>query len=234
MSFVRRALLGTLLTPAVLASACTSDGPPEPPAPAVSTVEFEHRLDEHLSRFASLLQPDATVSATAHSRLQGCTGGPPWAVVPRAEVTVQAGDQVAQLFENLQDWMSRNGFDGLYDNGNLYPGNDWEVKGRHADGTQVVEHLNDGASQFTVTVTGACTWPPDRSGAPASGRLAPLPKPSKPVSTLSTGFTGGTADSKVCLSPILYVFNDSAPDFVGHGPHPMVRSVWEQPEVPLR
>jgi hypothetical protein len=220
MKFVRGAVLA-MLTPAILASACTSDGPPEPPAPEVSTVEFEQRLDEHLSRFASFLQPDVRVSAPIRSRAQGCAGAPSWAVVPRAEVTVQAGGQAGQLFENLQDWIGRNGFDGP----DLYPGNDRDVQGRHTDGTQVVVHRDDGAPQFTVTVTGPCTWPPDRAGAPASGQLAALPKPAKPVSILDSVRSDIRVDPRVCLSPKVYVYNDSAPAFTGRGPHPMVMSV---------
>jgi hypothetical protein len=192
----------------------------------VSTLEFEHRLDEHLSRFVSLLQPDAQVSAAAHSRAQGCDGGPSWAVVPRAEVTVNAGAQAEKLFDDLQDWMGRNGFDGLYDDDSWRTANPTdfrEVKGTHTDGTQVLEHLNRDAPQFTVTVTGPCTWPPDRSGGPAPGRLAPLPAPSKPTSSIGPT---SDVDPETCLSPKLYVYNTTAHAFAGPGPHPMVMSVY--------
>jgi hypothetical protein len=121
--------------------------------------------------------------------------------------------------------MGRNGFEGLYNGGNLYPGNDWEVTGRHTDGTQVVVHRNDGAAQFTLTVAGPCTWPPDRAGAPASGQLAALPKLTKPVSSLSTSMGDVHVNPNVCRSPKVFVYNDSAPAFAGRGPHPMVLSV---------
>lgn len=226
MKLVRRALLGTLLTPALLASACSSDDQPELPPPTVGTADFEHRLDEHLSRFASLLQPDAQVSAPAHSRAEGCDGGPSWAVVPQAEVTVNAGAQAEKLFDDLQDWMSRNGFDGLYEDDGWQTGNPAgfrEAKGTHTDGTQVLEHLDRDAPQFTVTVTGPCTWPPGRPGGPAPGRLAPLPAPSEPTSSIGPT---SSVDSETCLSPKLYVYNTSAPAFAGPGPHPMVMSVY--------
>jgi len=243
MKVVRQARVGMLLTAVVLASACTTDQdrPPEPPTPAVSTVEFAHRLDEHLARFASLLQPDARVSAPVHTRVQECAGGPPWSVAPRADVTVQAGDQSRQSFENLQSWMTGNGFDGLFDGVNLYPGNNWKVDGTHTDGTTVVEQLTDGASQFTVTVIGPCTWPPERPGGPAAGRLTPLAKPSEPVSLLD-GRGGFGIDSAACRSPKMFVYNDNARAAAGRGPHPMDMAVYadsrdflyEPPTLPER
>jgi hypothetical protein len=216
--------LGVLLVPMIMLAACTA-AEPEPPAPVVTTQEFEQRLDEHLTRFASqVLEPDVQVSAPAHSRTAGCARGPSWGVVPRSETTVTAGDQAEKLLDDLQTWMLDNGFDGLFDADD----NEWRAKrggvfreltGTSADGTQVIVRLPRDSPQFTITVTGPCTWPPDRDGGPSpSGRLAPLPAPSAPRSTVGSHYR----DPKPCLSPKLYVFNGSAPAFTGPGPHPMV------------
>lgn len=84
----------------MLTAACTTaqPAPPPPPDPVVATQEFQQRLDEHLSRFASLvLQPEAQVSVPARTQSVGCAGGPSWGVVPRSEITVTAGDRADKL-----------------------------------------------------------------------------------------------------------------------------------------
>lgn len=235
---LRPARLSALLVPVILLSACAADEP-EPPAPTVSTQEFEHRLDEHLSRFASrMLEPEAQVAVPIHSRTEGCAGGPSWGVVPRAEVTVTAGDQAEKLVEDLQTWMGGNGFSGVHDDED----NDWhtgnpadfrEVTGAGADGTAVLVRLTRNAPRFTIAVTGPCTWPPERDGnPPRSGRLAPLPAPSAPWSAIGVG---SLTERMTCRSPKLWVFNDAAPPFTGPGPHPMVIAVYTantEPENP--
>ncbi|WP_020672488.1 hypothetical protein [Amycolatopsis nigrescens] len=210
--------------PVIVLAACTV-AEPEPPSPAVTTHEFEQRLDEYLNRFAShVLAPDAQISVPAHTRTAGCADGPSWGVVPRSETTVTAGDQAEKLFEDLQPWLQRNEFDGLYDGETRWQtgqsGEFRELAGTNADGTKVLVRLTRNNPQFAITVTGPCTWPPDRDGGPpTSGRLAPLPAPSAPVSTIASG---SYVPPETCRSPNLHVFNSDAPAFTGPGPHPMV------------
>ncbi|WP_157360562.1 hypothetical protein [Amycolatopsis thermoflava] len=210
------------LTAGLVLAACAPAEPQPPvPEPVVTTVEFENRLAEHLARFtAEVLEPDAQVAAAAHSRATGCPGGPDWGVVPRAETAVTAGDQAEKFLEDLQSWMGGNGFADTFEDEDRR----WEPDGTRAfsgvggDGTAVRAQIARDSPRFTITLTGPCTWPPDRPGGPPeTGVLAPLPPPSGPASL------GGSADldPRVCRSPKLYVLNDDAPAYAGPGPHPM-------------
>ncbi|WP_191242760.1 hypothetical protein [Amycolatopsis deserti] len=205
----------------VLAGCATPDPGPPVPEPAVTTVEFENRLAEHLSRFATeVLEPDAQVAAPVRSRAAGCPGGPDWGVVPRAEATVTAGEQTEKFLEDLQTWMGRNGFeDAFEDDDRRWAADDTRtVTGSGGDGTVVRVHLARNSPRFTITLAGPCTWPPDRPGGPPeTGVLAPLPPPSAPSSLGDSSYL----DPAVCRSPNLYVLNDDAPVYTGPGPHPM-------------
>ncbi len=208
-----------------LAAACTAAEPaPAPPDPVVTTREFEQRLDEHLARLASqVLQPDAQVSVPASSQTVGCAGGPSWGIVPRSEITVTAGDQAEKLLDDLDFWLSNNGSkDRSIAGRDRQTGDVRELTDTREDGSRVVVRLTRNSPQFTITVTGPCTWPPSRAGGPApSGLLPPLPAPTGPSSTISPQHFGDV-DSRACRSPKLYVFNAKAPAFTGPGPHPMV------------
>ncbi|PZG01622.1 hypothetical protein [Micromonospora deserti] len=187
----------------------------------MTTQEFEQRLTEHLSRFvAEVLESDARASAPTHSRAVGCAeapgGGPDWGVVPRAEITIAAGDKAEKYFEDLETWVSRNGFGDPTDN--KQPGRPWVVDALSEDGARLVMELPPKSPQFAVTLTGPCTWPPDRPGGPPpSGQLPPLPAPSEPTQTYDSD-----SEERACRSPKLYVYNQAAPRFAGPGPHPML------------
>jgi len=227
---VRRGIsrLGVLpVAVTTLAAACTTaePAPPPPPDPVVTTHEVEQRLDEHLSRFASLvLQPEAQVSVPARSQSMGCAGGPSWGIVPRSEITITAGDRAEKLVEDLAFWLPNNGSQTRTAPGrDRLTGDLRELTDTRTDGSQVVVRLTRNSPQFTITVTGPCTWPPSRAGAPPpSGRLPPLPAPTGPSSTLVATSSYGEVGARPCQSPKLFVFNTTAPAFAGPGPHPMV------------
>ncbi|MEN3611199.1 hypothetical protein AAH979_16765 [Plantactinospora sp. ZYX-F-223] len=202
---------------------CTSETGPEPPAPKVTTQEFEQRLTEHLSRaLAGALEPDAQATPPSHSRSAGCAdlpeGGPTWGVRPRAELTVSAGEKAGKYFDDLDTWLIREGF--AEHTKRLRTGTPTDVReviAEHEDGTELLMEMALESGGLTVGLTGPCTWPPDRPGGPpSSGQLPPLPAPSGPTQTRSED----SADP--CRSPKLYVYNLTSQPFAGRGPHLMM------------
>ncbi|WP_206795461.1 hypothetical protein [Amycolatopsis sp. MtRt-6] len=215
-------ILPALAAGLVLAACAPAEPEPPVPEPVVTTVEFEHRLAEHLSRFtAAVLEPDAQVAPAAHARVTGCAGGPDWGVVPRAETTVSAGADTEKFLEDLQSWLGGNGFADTFENEDRRrePDGTRAVTGAGGDGTAVRVQMARDSARFTITLTGPCTWPPERPGGPpGTGVLAPLPPPAGPASLDDST----DLNPKVCRSPKLYVLNAGAPAYAGPGPHPMV------------
>jgi hypothetical protein len=200
---------------------CTDEARPEPPAPVVTTQEFEQRLTEYLSRTVTgALEPEAQASPPSHSRHVGCAelpgGGPTWGVQPRAEMTVSAGEKSEKYFEDVDTWLLREGFAENW----VRPGIDtsadvWRA-GMHENGTRMIMEMARGSGRFTVAFIGPCTWPSDRPGGPPStGQLPPLPPPPGPVGTRDVIITSP------CRSPKLFVYNRTSPPFAGRGPHHM-------------
>jgi hypothetical protein len=201
---------------------CTDKTGPEPPAPVVTTQEFEQRLTEHLSRAVNgALEPDAQATPPSHSRSVGCAelpeGGPTWGVRPRAEMTVSAGGRAEKYLDDVDIWMIREGFGERTKRWRIdTPADVLEVTAEHEDGTQLLMEMARNSGRFTVALTGPCAWPPDRPGGPpSSGRLSPLPPPSGPMQTSSE------ASAEPCTSPKLSVYNLSSRPFTGRGPHLM-------------
>ncbi|MGI5214489.1 hypothetical protein [Plantactinospora sp. CA-290183] len=201
---------------------CTDETGPEPPAPVVTTQEFEQRLTEHLSRAVNgALEPEAQATPPSHSRNVGCAelraGGPSWGVRPRAEMTVSAGQKAEKYLDDVDTWMIREGFGERTKRLRTgTPADVREITGEHDDGTELLMEMALDSGRFTVTLTGPCTWPPDRPGGPpSSGRLPPLPPPSGPTQTRSD------TDADPCRSPKLFVYNLTSRPFAGRGPHPM-------------
>ena len=61
----------------------------------------------------AVFDTDVTVSGPAVTRTPGCgNAGPDWAVTPRAELKVSAGDRdrTDKYFDDVQIWGSSNGF----------------------------------------------------------------------------------------------------------------------------
>ncbi|GAB3967781.1 hypothetical protein V1634_11945 [Plantactinospora veratri] len=213
---------GTALCGVLVLAGCTDDTGPEPPAPVVTTQEFEQRLTEYLSRAVNgALEPEAQASGPTHSRTVGCgdlrEGGPAWGVRPRAELTVSAGEKAEKYLDDLDTWMIGEGFGERTKRVRAgSPADVREITGEHDDGTELLMEMALDSGQFTVSLTGPCTWPPDRPGGPpSSGRLPPLPPPSGPMGT------GSDADPAPCRSPKLYVYNRTSRPFAGRGPHLM-------------
>ncbi|WP_036373342.1 hypothetical protein [Micromonospora sp. ATCC 39149] len=201
---------------------CTDKTGPAPPAPVVTTEEFEQRLTEHLSRAVNgALEPEAQATPPSHSRIVGCAelpeGGPTWGVRPRAEMTVSVGGKAEKYLDDVETWMIREGFGEHTKRLRTgTPANVREITAEHEDGTELLMEMALGSGRFTVALTGPCTWPPDRPGGPpTSGRLAPLPPPSGPTQTRNDAF------KEPCTSPKLSVYNLSSRPFAGRGPHLM-------------
>jgi hypothetical protein len=207
---------------ALMLTGCTGETGPEPPAPVVTTQEFEQRLTEHLSRTVDgALEPEARATPPSHSRNAGCAelpeGGPTWGVRPRAEMTVSAGGKAEKYLDDVDRWMIREGFaEHTRRLRSDTPADVHEITGEHEDGSQLLMELAQGSVTFTVALTGPCTWPPDRPGGPpSSGQLPPLPPPSGPRPTLSND------SPEPCVSPKLSVYNLGSRPFAGRGPHLM-------------
>ncbi|MDG4791365.1 hypothetical protein O7626_36655 [Micromonospora sp. WMMD1102] len=185
-------------------------------------MEFEQRLTEHLSRaVGGALEPEARATPPNHSRSVGCAelpeGGPTWGVRPRAELTVSAGDKAEKYLDDVVTWILRDKFAEYEWRWRVgTPADVKEITAVHEDGTELLMEMARGSDQFTVRMTGPCTWPPDRPGGPPAGRLPPLPAPSGPTQTRSVD------DQGTCRSPKLYVYNLTSRPFAGRGPHLMM------------
>lgn len=167
----------------------------------MTTAEVEQRLQDHLTRLvAGVFEAGVTAPAPVLTRMPGCgETGPSWGVTPRAELTVTAGDKAEKYFDDATWWLSHSGFSVERPTGD--------------DGMLLTSEHDRNSPSFKITLTGPCTWPPERpDGPPASGRLAPLPPPARQT----TGRALVGAD--VCGSPKLFVFNVDADPYAGAGP----------------
>lgn len=161
---------------------------------------------------------DVTVSGPAVTRTPGCgNAGPDWAVTPRAELKVSAGDRdrTDKYFDDVQIWRSSNGFgkEVGHSGNSASPVEEYDLEG--PDGVLMTTQVHRDTNQFNLVLTGPCAWPPDRPDGPASGQLKPLPAPSEKAKA------DVDVNSEVCKSPRLYVFDPAAPPYAGPGPHPL-------------
>lgn len=220
-----RRLCVTLCGLLVLTGCTDGETKPEPPAPVVSTEEFERRLTEHLSRAVDgALEAEAKATQPDLSRIAGCADlrerGPDWGVRPRAQITVAAGEKAAKYFDDVDSWALGEDFAqrerrlrAATPSAGAEPAEVRRVTATHEDGTELLMELPLGSDSFTVTLTGPCTWPPERPGGPPPGRLAPLPPSRWPTQSI--------VGRDACESPKLYVYNTGSQPFAGPGPHLM-------------
>jgi hypothetical protein len=208
----------------VLAVSCAltltgCDGAPasQPPAsrgrlPTVGTAEFEQRLTDHIHQFdTAVYAPEDKVAPPSVTTTAGCPGVPSRGVTPRAETTVSGPDEPSKQLQDLADWLLRNDFENDTSTPTDKPPTE-ERTYTHPDGTHLRVDIPPVTPQLTMVLTGPCTWPATRPGAPPPGRLTPLPAPSGPMSA------DGNDD---CDSPRDYVYNTAAPPYAGPGPHPV-------------
>ncbi len=182
------------------------------------------RLDEYLTRMADeTLEADAQAAPITRAQNTGCTeldvSGPSWGVVPHAERVVTAGAKARKYFDDLHFWLLTDWFSPLGDSGKTTDDSTGKsvrtITLESRDGVLMTLRWFWDEPQITISATGPCTWPADRSGGPPGGQLPPLPPPAWPTKPISP------KDSELCTSPKRKVFNPEAPAFAGPAPHPV-------------